>query len=95
MKSILIWTLATMADSAPLLDKPATLASLRTGESGVIASVQVAPELAPRLAALGFQVGHVVQVIRRAPFAGPLHLRIGTTDVIMRRHDAASITITA
>lgn len=84
-----------MADSAPLLDKTVSLALLRSGEYGVITSVQVAPELAPRLAALGFQVGHRVQVLRRAPFAGPLHLRIGTTDVIMRRQDAASITVTA
>jgi Fe2+ transport system protein FeoA len=35
----------------------------------------------------------MIEVVRRAPFAGPLHLRIGTTDVIMRRQDAAGITV--
>lgn len=82
-----------MADSTPLDEKP--LSRLRVGEKATIAAVQVAPELAPRLAALGFQVGHIVEVLRRAPFAGPLHLRIGTTDVIMRHQDAHSIVVAA
>ena len=51
------------------------------------------PEFSHRLSALGLRVGEMIEVVRRAPFAGPLHLRIGTTDVIMRRQDAAGITV--
>lgn len=80
-----------MAD-AIVLDVPArTLLQLLPGERGTIARVQSAPELAPRLAALGFREGSLIELVRSAPFAGPLHLRLGTTDVIMRRQDAASI----
>lgn len=71
------------------------LHSLPAGQKGFIAAISVSPEFAHRLSALGLRVGQLVEVIRRAPFAGPLHLRIGTTDVIMRRQDAASILITA
>lgn len=69
------------------------LHKLENGKKGVIASITVAPEFAHRLSALGLRVGELIEVVRRAPFAGPLHLRIGTTDVIMRRQDAASIVV--
>jgi len=67
-----------MADSAPFISKPTSLAALRRGDR-----------------AMGFHVGDWVEVLRRAPFAGPLHLRLGTTDVVMRRDDAASILVSA
>lgn len=80
-----------MADGAVFDASVRTLLELAPGERATIARVQAAAELAPRLAALGFREGSVIELIRRAPFAGPLHLRLGTTDVIMRRQDAASI----
>lgn len=87
-----------MADSAPFVNSvnsPLSLAALRRGDRAVINAVSAAPELLPRLAALGFHVGHVVEVLRRAPFAGPLHIRLGTTDVVIRREDAAHILVVA
>lgn len=84
-----------MADSAPFICTPTSLALLRRGDRAMITAVQAAPELMPRLAALGFHVGDWVEVLRRAPFAGPLHVRLGTTDVVMRREDAASIIVDA
>jgi ferrous iron transport protein A len=72
-----------------------SLRSLSTGQKAYIDAISVSPEFAHRLSALGLRVGQLVEVIRRAPFAGPLQLRIGTTDVIMRRQDAASILVTA
>jgi len=84
-----------MADSAPFIMTPTSLAALRRGDRAMITAVQAAPELMPRLAALGFHVGDWVEVLRRAPFAGPLHVRLGTTDVVMRREDAASIIVEA
>jgi ferrous iron transport protein A len=82
-----------MADSAALDVSVRTLLQLAPGERATIARVQASPELAPRLAALGFREGSLIELIRSAPFAGPLHLRLGTTDVIMRRQDAASILL--
>ena len=72
-----------------------TLLQLAPGEKATIAGVVAAPELAPRLAALGFREGALIELIRCAPFAGPLHLRLGTTDVIMRRQDARSVLLAA
>ena len=69
------------------------LHKLANGRKGTIASIAASPEFAHRLSALGLRVGEMIEVVRRAPFAGPLHLRIGTTDVIMRRQDAASIVV--
>lgn len=84
-----------MADSAPLLSTHTSLAAMRRGDRALITAVNAAPELLPRLAALGFHVGDWVEVLRRAPFAGPLHVRLGTTDVVMRREDAATILVGA
>jgi ferrous iron transport protein A len=39
-------------------------------------------------------VGKPLSIIRRANFNGPLHVRLGTTDVILRSNDAARIQIT-
>ncbi len=66
---------------------------LATGRKATIAGISVSPDFSHRLSALGLLVGEMIEVVRRAPFAGPLHLRIGTTDVIMRRQDAAGITV--
>jgi ferrous iron transport protein A len=82
-----------MADSAPLIDKTLRLSALKRGDRVVIVGLDVSPELAPRLSALGLHAGEWVEVVRRAPFAGPLHLRIGTTDVVMRRDDAEHIIV--
>ena len=80
-----------MADSAPFEAATRNLLQLSLGEKATIARVNAPPELAPRLAALGFREGSPIELIRCAPFAGPLHLRLGTTDVIMRRQDALTI----
>jgi ferrous iron transport protein A len=42
---------------------------------------------------LGFRVGKQISVIRKAWLGGPLHVRIGTTEVIMRRCDARTIQV--
>lgn len=75
--------------------QPHCLSDLRVGQSAIIASVDVPKALAPRLRALGFEIGKRVQVVRQAPFSGPMHLRIGTTEIIMRRQDANGILLVA
>ncbi|MHB8453832.1 MAG: FeoA family protein [Acidiferrobacterales bacterium] len=46
-----------------------------------------------RLAALGFRVGKRIELIRSASFRGPLQVRIGSTDIILRRFEAQKIDI--
>ncbi|MBY0578273.1 MAG: ferrous iron transport protein A [Burkholderiales bacterium] len=71
------------------------LSTLGPGESGVITALHAEDELYHRLAAMGFRIGKRVQVIRLGRFSGPLHLRIGTTDLMLRRNDAYKIDVTA
>lgn len=72
-----------------------SLDQLLADHEAVITAVEVQPELAPRLLALGLTVGQRVLVLRRAPFAGPLHVRVGTTEIMLRRADAACIQLVA
>jgi ferrous iron transport protein A len=72
-----------------------SLVSLRPGEDALIAGIHAGEALHHRLAALGFRVGKRITLMRQGAFSGPLHLRIGGTDVIMRRRDARQIEIRA
>lgn len=74
---------------------PIYLAALKPGESATITSVHADRGLSYRLAALGFRVGKRIEVVRLAKFSGPLHVRIGTTDVMLRRREAEKITVSA
>ncbi|MBZ0091764.1 MAG: FeoA family protein [Burkholderiales bacterium] len=69
------------------------LSVLQPGDSGTIAGIHAEEELFHRLMALGFRVGKPLQLIRRAKFSGPLHVRLGTTDIILRANDARHIDI--
>jgi Fe2+ transport system protein FeoA len=69
------------------------LSTLKPGESATIASVHADRGLSYRFAALGFRVGKRIEVVRQAKFSGPLHVRIGTTDVMLRRKEAEKITV--
>jgi ferrous iron transport protein A len=50
-------------------------------------------EHARRMAGLGLRPGMPIRVIRRSPFRGPLQIRVGHTDMILRRADAARIEV--
>ncbi len=72
---------------------PNSLASLTPGHEASIVAVHAEEALHHRLAAMGFRVGKRIQLMRRGAFLGPLHVRIGSTDVIIRRRDARCIEI--
>lgn len=61
--------------------------------SGTIESIQAGQELRRRLAGLGLRSGIRVQVIRQSPLNGPMQIRVGHTDLIMRAADAAHIEV--
>jgi len=69
------------------------LSSLRPGQFATIEAIHAEDTLSQRLAALGFRIGKKIELIRRASFNGPVHVRIGTTDVILRNSEAALIHI--
>lgn len=72
---------------------PNSLASLAPGGEASIVAVHAEEALHHRLAAMGFRVGKRIQLMRRGAFLGPLHVRIGSTDVIIRQRDARCIEI--
>ena len=69
------------------------LSSLHPGDSAIIRAISTEEGLHHRLLALGFRIGKEVHLVRRAWFRGPLQVRIGTTEVIMRRTDADKIRV--
>jgi ferrous iron transport protein A len=70
-----------------------TLSSMNPGELATIISIHTDEALHQRLLALGFRVGKKVEVIRKARFSGPLQVRIGTTDILLRRAEADKIMV--
>jgi ferrous iron transport protein A len=72
---------------------PFPLCALPPGESASILSISADEALHHRLSALGFQYGKTIKVLRAGILKGPLQVAIGTTQVIIRRKDAAKITV--
>ena len=70
-----------------------TLATLHPGETATIVSIHAEEALHQRLLALGFRSGKHIEMIRKAGFSGPLQVRIGTTDIMLRRNEAAKIMV--
>ncbi|HEY9277918.1 MAG TPA: FeoA family protein [Methylotenera sp.] len=69
------------------------LSQLETGQQAVISAIEADESLFHRLSALGFRVGKTLSIMRRASFNGPLQVRLGTTDVILRCNEASRIQI--
>ena len=72
-----------------------TLATMQAGQSGVIQAIHSEQALYYRLAAMGFRIGKRIEVVRSARFSGPLHVRVGSTDIMLRRNEAQHIEIAA
>lgn len=71
------------------------LSQLKAGQRATISAIEADESLFHRLSALGFRVGKPLSIMRRANFNGPLHVRLGTTDVILRVTEADRIQINA
>lgn len=70
-----------------------SLSQLAIGQQAIISAIEADESLFHRLSALGFRVGKPLSIIRRANFNGPFHVRLGTTDVVLRVADATRIKI--
>lgn len=70
-----------------------SLNQVHAGQTAVITEVHAGNHLLQRMTALGLRRGRRVSVIRRARFGGPLHLRVGMTEVMIRGADAAALQV--
>ncbi len=70
-----------------------TLKQLPAGKRARITNVQGEKGLRSRMLAMGLRSGREVAVIRRAAMGGPLHVRIGSTDLMMRGKEADLIRL--
>jgi ferrous iron transport protein A len=71
----------------------APLSSLHVGDTATIVAIHAEEALHLRLQALGFRSGKQIEVIRKASFSGPLQVRIGTTDILLRRSEATKVKV--
>jgi ferrous iron transport protein A len=69
------------------------LSTLPLGTTASILGISAETNLEQRLQALGFRIGKEISIVRKAWLGGPLHVRIGTTELIMRRRDARAIRV--
>lgn len=89
---------ATLAPGRDVPDTAAAspalhLADLPAGASGVIGAISAEHELRLRMYALGLMPGRRVQVVRRAPFHGPMQVRSGHTCLLIRLEEARGIQL--
>jgi len=69
------------------------LSILPAGRCGTIVRIDANAELTARMRALGLMPGRQVKVMRRSPFHGPIQVRAGQTDLIIRRSEAATVQL--
>lgn len=74
-----------------------TLSELESGKLAVVHQIELKShkkELGSRLAAMGLIPDKQIQVLRKAWFGGPLHIRVGsTTEIAIRRQEAEMVRV--
>lgn len=70
-----------------------TLADLKPGMSGTIASIDSASPIAGRLAALGVFEGIDIRVVRRAPVGDPIEIEVSGARLSLRRDEARLVIV--
>ncbi len=69
------------------------LAELGPGQRFAVLRIVFGGEIGKRLADLGFISGTKGEVVRAALFRGPMQIRLGDYDLIMRRHEAKLVEV--
>jgi len=80
-----------MSETTPLLR---TLSCLRKGECAFITGIRAPDSTRCRLQSMGLRTGREAEVIR-CPRIGPMQIRVGSIHLIMRRSDAARVSISS
>lgn len=91
-KDSALWNNAVFITSNCIMPAVA-LSTLVPGESATIVAIHTEGPLHQRLLAMGFRAGKLIELIRRARFSGPLQVRIGTTDILLRQNEAEKILV--
>ena len=68
------------------------LNQLKSGDTGEIVKISCPHTLLFRMNALGIRMGQKVEVLRNGWFR-PLHIRVSTTEMFIRKKDAKNIWI--
>lgn len=77
-----------------ILNNIINLSDLGIGERAFITGIHAPEGMRQRLQSMGLRTGREAEVIR-CPRLGPMQIRVGSVHLIMRRCDAARITISA
>lgn len=70
-----------------------TLADIPIGKTVTIQAIEFEESFCKRCFALGLRCDAEVTVIRKSLFNGPIHIRIGTTDLALRKSLAKLIKV--
>lgn len=68
------------------------LSCLKIGECACITGIHAPDGIRQRLQSMGLRTGREAEIIRCSRM-GPMQIRVGSIDLIMRRSDAARVTI--
>lgn len=70
-----------------------TLDQAEVGASVKVLALSFDEELSRRINALGIKVGSTLTILRQATFNGPIHIKVGTTELMMRVTQAKLIDV--
>lgn len=70
-----------------------TLNLLPVGQQAIVLAMSSSEDIYNRLAALGINVGRPITMLRRALGKGPVHVRVGTTEIMLRVEQARTIKV--
>ncbi|MEN9848244.1 MAG: hypothetical protein RL368_984 [Pseudomonadota bacterium] len=71
-----------------------SLAQLKPGQIGIVTNLDIEEGLYRRLLATGVRIGKPIEMLRSIFSHGPLHVRIGMTEIMLRRTEAQNIKVT-
>lgn len=70
-----------------------TIASIGEGDEFIVDGVRLCRETGRRLADMGFTKGARGRIVRRGFLGGPLQVRLGDCDIMIRASEADGVTI--
>lgn len=82
-----------MIYAGPVVNRAMTLDALPLLEPATIDQVESAGPLTTRMRAMGLRVGREVMVVRRSRLGGPMQVRVGSTDLIIRPREARLVRV--
>jgi ferrous iron transport protein A len=82
-----------MIGTGPVVIRVMTLDALPLLEPATIDQVEDAGPLTTRMRAMGLRAGREVMVVRRSRLGGPMQVRVGSTDLIIRPREARLVRV--